>query len=530
MLAVRLLPRLSCIQCPRMSRWARRGQCHGRLVRPGSSARQRQESPVFHPISRRWQERQCRRLRLPLSKTLNLARSRPAPLLRHREPCLVHEIGGDGNCLFRCLSLVITGSESFHNLVRQRIVSHISENCKAFSALLPESPRNGNAHADACAHYLSTSKMATGATWGSDVEILAAAHLLHTRIFVYTMHGSAWQWVEHGMELTEPGRKPCKESIYLMHTGLVHYDLVEDVEKSSDAGKDTSPTLASSSRRISNKASEKAGQYRGYIVPCTRPDTHSDSGQRSSSRNSSISSYSSSSIDSNVSCGESLGSSVSHSNASAACSKRRRPGVTSSSARQRFLPTSSSYTCNNNNSLMKKMMPRNHKINLNPSLKTASNLTKSPSGALSSETLDKRCGCMHHYGINNNNKENIELKPRPGPNNKNRTRFGATVFQAGHTKLGARFGVTVCQAAHTKHGARFGATVCQAGHTKHGARFGATICQAGYAKHRARFGTTVCQSCHAKHGTRFGTTVCQVDHIEHGATFGATACQAGHTK
>ena len=263
---------------------------------------------------------------------------------------------------------VITGSESHHNLVRQRIVSHISENCKAFSPLLPESHGNGNEHADACARYLSTSKMANGSTWGSDVEILAAAHLLRTRIFVYTMHGPAWQWVEHGMELTEPARKPCRDSIYLMHTGLVHYDLVEDVHKISDAAKDAAQELTAPTGHGSKTHNEQISRSRGYSVPCARAGPKISSRRRSnsrSSRNSSCSSYSS--VDSFSSCGESVGSSMSHVNISGVYSRRKRPGVSSAISRRRFVPASSSYTYNNNNCLMKRTSSRSRrKTNMCP--------------------------------------------------------------------------------------------------------------------------------------------------------------------
>lgn len=377
MIVFRSLPRLPCFQCVipncpvvKMSKWVMRGQCQGRLGRSASGARQRQESPLFQPISRQWQERQCRRLRLPFVRTLTLTRPRPAPLLRTLQPSVVHEIGGDGNCLFRCLSLVITGTESHHNSVRQRIVSHISENCKTFSALLPESPGNENEHAEACAHYLSTSKMADGSTWGSDVEILAAAHLLRTRIFVYTMHGPNWQWVEHGMELTEPDRKPYKDSIYLMHTGLVHYDLVEEVEPSHyEAREKKALQLPTTSSQINCKRSnEKDRRRRGYSVPCVPVAQQSGSRHCSNSRSSchstiSSCSSSSSSIDSYLSCGDSVPRTNEH---SASYKRRRRPGVASSNGNRRAFHRSNSIVYSNNNCYSKNVESAFRRTNLTP--------------------------------------------------------------------------------------------------------------------------------------------------------------------
>ncbi|RUS79324.1 hypothetical protein EGW08_012909 [Elysia chlorotica] len=439
-----------------MSRWSRRGQCYGRMVRPGHSDRHREESPVFRPIGVRWQERQCRRLGLPLVTPLQLARPRPAPSLRHREPSLVIEIGGDGNCLFRCLSLnvvemqykclvkmVITGSENHHTQVRQRIVSHIAQNCKAFSALLPESPRrsaNGSRqeHADACAQYLSTSKMAAGATWGSDVEILAAAHLLRTRIFVYTLHGPAWQWVEHGLELTDPGRKPSAESVYLVHTDLVHYDLVEDTTPVPPADETKGVSRAQGlrsqnlDRHIGQGVGAKAARSRGYSVSCTRADTSPTVNQQHSSSSCYSSSCSSStcSIDGKPSCGESesVGSAqASQRNASVPCSRQRRPGlscrdgtrfvVPCRDGRQRLAvhtvgrPKAYGHTHrNNNNSFLnaRHMNPTRTSVNCHTAV-CCRGLKKSL-GPKARSSLTPYRRCSRNMQDTNSNKENIQPK------------------------------------------------------------------------------------------------------------------------
>ena len=38
-----------------------------------------------------------------------------------------HLIQGDGNCLFRALSYVITGVQSYHSVVRHKILDHMKE-------------------------------------------------------------------------------------------------------------------------------------------------------------------------------------------------------------------------------------------------------------------------------------------------------------------------------------------------------------------------------------------------------------------
>ncbi|XP_005100899.1 uncharacterized protein LOC101862805 isoform X2 [Aplysia californica] len=77
--------------------------------------------------------------------------------------------------------------------------------------------------------YVLNSKMDRQGTWGSDVEILVAAHLLKSAIFVYTKCGDSWQWVQHDLDLTSPKSRLSKESVYLVHTDLTHYNVVTDI-------------------------------------------------------------------------------------------------------------------------------------------------------------------------------------------------------------------------------------------------------------------------------------------------------------
>ena len=41
------------------------------------------------------------------------------------QPSKIAKIIGDGNCFFRCVSLGLTGVESYHQIVRDRIVAYM---------------------------------------------------------------------------------------------------------------------------------------------------------------------------------------------------------------------------------------------------------------------------------------------------------------------------------------------------------------------------------------------------------------------
>ncbi len=131
-------------------------------------------------------------------------------------------INGDGDCLFRALSFVITGRQSYYRSIRQKIVSHMKE---IEFALQP--------HINCpLEDYLLNSKMASDKTWGTDIEILTASSLLDTDIYVYTETGKTFCWHRFPKQLLH-GNEPLRvndHSIYLYHENEVHYDVVLDVE------------------------------------------------------------------------------------------------------------------------------------------------------------------------------------------------------------------------------------------------------------------------------------------------------------
>ncbi|KAK7003166.1 ATP-dependent DNA helicase [Biomphalaria glabrata] len=118
--------------------------------------------------------------------------------------------------------------------------------------------------ADGPDQYLSQSKMTHTKTWGSDVEILAAAHLLNTKIFVYTKHGPTWQWVEHDLELTSPNTRTHRHAIYLKHTQLVHYDVVVSVKKIPLTGPQKYKTSALRRAKLRRRCTRARGRGRFY--------------------------------------------------------------------------------------------------------------------------------------------------------------------------------------------------------------------------------------------------------------------------
>ena len=140
-------------------------------------------------------------------------------------PTNLHQILGDGNCLFRALSYVITGRQVYHYLVRQKIVSHMRD---IENLLRPHMNMSLN-------DYIQSTGMAQESVWGSDIEIFAASSLLSTDIYVYSNVGSNFTWNKFSKSMLDgsPPQNTC--SIYIQHTSGVHYDVVLDVSLSTNS-------------------------------------------------------------------------------------------------------------------------------------------------------------------------------------------------------------------------------------------------------------------------------------------------------
>ncbi|KAL8578782.1 hypothetical protein ACOMHN_045770 [Nucella lapillus] len=102
--------------------------------------------------------------------------------LRHRPhqsslgiPNSVDTIVGDGNCLYRALSLEITGTQAHHEQVREIIVDFMIKNPRPFSAYLG---------CDLQEYLVEGGSPLQPKTWGTDVEVMAAATLLQTPVVV----------------------------------------------------------------------------------------------------------------------------------------------------------------------------------------------------------------------------------------------------------------------------------------------------------------------------------------------------------
>ena len=133
-----------------------------------------QEAFDFKPTNSDWRIQQCLRFNLPGSLHL------PERIPSHHacqelaNPKQVDHIVGDGNCLYRTISLVVCGSQNEHEAVRELIIDTMIRNEKSFLKYVGGDLGN----------YLSQHTLRPR-FWESDVEIFAAGTLLQTTIVVF---------------------------------------------------------------------------------------------------------------------------------------------------------------------------------------------------------------------------------------------------------------------------------------------------------------------------------------------------------
>ncbi|KAK0416729.1 hypothetical protein QR680_012651 [Steinernema hermaphroditum] len=108
-------------------------------------------------------------------------------------------VGSDGNCGFRVLSLFLFGDESEHAMLRAAICGHIADQGEKWMASLTVLDKDPKA-------YLRRKNMHELKSWMGTVELQAAAELLNIHVLVYEPSCSgSWKWRKHSPDYTKLG-------------------------------------------------------------------------------------------------------------------------------------------------------------------------------------------------------------------------------------------------------------------------------------------------------------------------------------
>ena len=136
----------------------------------------------------------------------------------------LNRIIGDGNCLFRALSLAITRSQKQHGLLRSYVVNHMMDDSVrgAMEQLFATREQSSRQFTD---HLVN---MEQPGVWGTEQEIAAAAHLFDCSIITYSKYSSHNFCLQHfppHFTMTPNCNNTCQHhTIYLINSSGSHYE------------------------------------------------------------------------------------------------------------------------------------------------------------------------------------------------------------------------------------------------------------------------------------------------------------------
>lgn len=131
-------------------------------------------------------------------------------------------IGTDGNCLFRCFSVCLTGSQNYFSEIRQLLVRHMEQD---------EAPKFSDYIGMPITQYLdsldphTSIPMRDDGSWGTEKEMHAFADMFDCFIFVWnTTWSPTHGWLKYGPLPT--GRGAANKPTILLLAGGDHYEVL----------------------------------------------------------------------------------------------------------------------------------------------------------------------------------------------------------------------------------------------------------------------------------------------------------------
>lgn len=148
---------------------------------------------TYNPVCRDWQISRCNSLGLNFHYGNNPhhGAARNEMIGISQRPIRTGRISADGNCFFRCISFIITGSQDYHEELRLLVTTYMAHNSSndKLSILLPPNMSMQS--------YITHSKMQSPGEWATEIEITATSCLLNTAICVFAYTGKIFEWVQY---------------------------------------------------------------------------------------------------------------------------------------------------------------------------------------------------------------------------------------------------------------------------------------------------------------------------------------------
>ena len=148
----------------------------------------------YYQTDESWQQQACTRLGIRFLRSTGFQPGGPDTVLTRPDLRSLRNVQPDGNCYFRALSYVTTGTEAQHMEIREAILSYML----SIENLLIGRDRSGHANflepfnVHSVQQYIDNSGMARNATWGTDVEMLCFSHMFNFNVYVFDAGSNTW--------------------------------------------------------------------------------------------------------------------------------------------------------------------------------------------------------------------------------------------------------------------------------------------------------------------------------------------------
>ena len=178
----------------------------------------RRNTMSYNPVDQFWQTERANSLNLDI---VSLTISEPSETLPNSsKDCKTILIKGDGNCLFRSLSFVLTGSQDAHIKLRQLLWDYMLQHKQRIDTISTTSD------------HVNTSKMQTLGKWGTEIELIAFASMIDTDIVVLGPYNETeYRWLTYQPDKNLPPKvqyAKTNQKIFLTNINF-HFEPVQNI-------------------------------------------------------------------------------------------------------------------------------------------------------------------------------------------------------------------------------------------------------------------------------------------------------------
>ena len=186
----------------------------------------------YHQIDETWQRSACIQMGLEFKQAFKCQPGGTDVILTRPSLQTLRNVDGDGNCLFRAFSVIITGTEDQHMEVRNKILRYM---VSIENLVLGYDSHGSYNYLQPFGHasvqdYINSENLDQDGSWGTEFEMLCLSHMLNTVVYSFVAVNNSWQAFTYN--LIDRSR-PCEytgKSIYLWYCDS-HFKVVTSVRK-----------------------------------------------------------------------------------------------------------------------------------------------------------------------------------------------------------------------------------------------------------------------------------------------------------